>query len=360
MTGAPCAAFRPSQARVLCASAPLPEPRALLLWPGPHHQLRPLRVSPRRAVQARQATRSTPDCKGRRTECVSVPGQRRRRSLRNKAKVGTTKIRPGLFVLSVCARKSHRKLLGGMSRSRPPLRRPQTWSKMPPRPPSCAVGLRFCSWTIADCGLCLLVQDEQLQKNKQAPAKTRKADVFGKQTHWQAPLAAARRARDRADQRGWKRRRPSGDNGLGDVVAAPDRGCGYKSITPTTAKRPMSSKRSSDEIEAKREKAKKELAEAKKELAEAAEQRQSKRPGRTRAGRGASACAVVAVDFGLQHSRVRFRAVHRCCFLGSCSPLSKGHLVVKLHCVGLQPFGEREGLLAASGNLVAPRVFADA
>ena len=136
MTGAPCAAFRPSQARVLCASAPLPEPRALLLWPGPHRQLRPLRVSPRRAVQARQATRSTPDCKGRRTECVSVPGQRRRRSLRNKAKVGTTKIRPGLFVLSVCARISHRKLLGGMSRSRPPLRRPQTWSKMPPRPPS--------------------------------------------------------------------------------------------------------------------------------------------------------------------------------------------------------------------------------
>ena len=26
MTGVPCAAFRPSQARVLCASAPLPEP----------------------------------------------------------------------------------------------------------------------------------------------------------------------------------------------------------------------------------------------------------------------------------------------------------------------------------------------
>ncbi|CAE7447526.1 unnamed protein product [Symbiodinium microadriaticum] len=54
MTGAPCAAFRPSQARVLCASAHLPEPRALLLWPGPHRQLRPLRVSPRRAVQAEE------------------------------------------------------------------------------------------------------------------------------------------------------------------------------------------------------------------------------------------------------------------------------------------------------------------
>ena len=46
-------------ARVLCASAPLPEPRVLFLWPGPHRQLRPLRVSPRQAVQARQAARST-------------------------------------------------------------------------------------------------------------------------------------------------------------------------------------------------------------------------------------------------------------------------------------------------------------
>ena len=72
MTGAPCAAFRPSQARVLCASAPLPEPRALLLWPGPHRQLRPLRVSPRRAVQARQAARSTPDCKPGRALRVCV------------------------------------------------------------------------------------------------------------------------------------------------------------------------------------------------------------------------------------------------------------------------------------------------
>ena len=99
MTGVPCAAFRPSQARVLCASAPLPEPWALLLWPGPQRQLRPLRVSPLRALQeARQ---------GRRAECVSVPGQRRRRSLRNKAKVRTTRTRPGLFVFSVCARISH-------------------------------------------------------------------------------------------------------------------------------------------------------------------------------------------------------------------------------------------------------------
>ena len=42
--------------------------------------------------------------------------------------------------------------------------------------------------------------------------------------------------------------------------------------------------------------------------------------------------------------------VHRVCFLGSCSPLGKDSLVVQLHCVGLQPFGEREGLLAAAGS----------
>ena len=41
---------------------------------------------------------------------------------------------------------------------------------------------------------------------------------------------------------------------------------------------------------------------------------------------------------------VRFRALHRFGFLGSCSPLSKDSPVVKLHCFGLQHFGEREGL----------------
>ena len=47
---------------------------------------------------------------------------------------------------------------------------------------------------------------------------------------------------------------------------------------------------------------------------------------------------------------VRFRALHRIGFLGSCSPLSMDSPVVKLHCVGLQHFREREGLLAASGS----------
>ena len=54
---------------------------------------------------------------------------------------------------------------------------------------------------------------------------------------------------------------------------------------------------------------------------------------------------------------VHFGAVYRLCFLASCSALSKGHLVVKLHCVGLQPFGEREGLseqraLGCSGSRI--------
>ena len=40
---------------------------------------------------------------------------------------------------------------------------------------------------------------------------------------------------------------------------------------------------------------------------------------------------------------VRFRAVHRCCLLGYCIPLSPSSLSC-LHCVGLQQFGEREGL----------------
>ena len=92
------------------------------------------------------------------------------------------------------------------------------------------------------------------------------------------------------------------------------------------------------DAETKLEKAKKELKEAEQKY----EAKASVQAGRVQAG--ASAFAVVAVAFGLQHSRVCFRAVNRFCFLGSCSPLGKDSLVVKLHCVGLQPFGEREGL----------------
>eukprot|EP00439_Symbiodinium_sp_Y106_P004977 s11358_g1.t1 len=102
-----------------------------------------------------------------------------------------------------------------------------------------------------------------------------------------------------------------------------------------------------DEIETKLKDAETKLEKAKKELKEA-EQEYKDAKASVPAGRGqagASACAVVAVDFGLQHPRVRFRAVHRFCFLGSCSPLGKDSLVVKLHCVGLQHFGEREGAL---------------
>ena len=41
---------------------------------------------------------------------------------------------------------------------------------------------------------------------------------------------------------------------------------------------------------------------------------------------------------------MRFRAVHRCCFLGSCSPLKISLWLSCLHCVGWQHFGEWEGL----------------
>ena len=106
----------------------------------------------------------------------------------------------------------------------------------------------------------------------------------------------------------------------------------------------------------KREKAKKELEEAKKELKEAEQKYDAK--ASVQAGRGPGGFCVQLLLLTLVCSTpacvfVRSTVV---CFLGSCSALSKGHLVVKLHCVGLQPFGEREGLLAASGNLVALRV----
>ena len=51
---------------------------------------------------------------------------------------------------------------------------------------------------------------------------------------------------------------------------------------------------------------------------------------------------------------VRFRAVHRCCLLGSCFPLKISLWLSCLHCVGLQHLGSgrgflSRGLLAASG-----------
>ena len=105
--------------------------------------------------------------------------------------------------------------------------------------------------------------------------------------------------------------------------------------------------------EAKKElkEAKTELKEAKKELKEAEQKYEAKasvQAGRVQAR--ASACAVVvAVAFGLQHSRVCFRAVHRFCFLGSCSPLGKDSLVVKLPVLACSTSGSGRGLLAGSG-----------
>ena len=127
-----------------------------------------------------------------------------------------------------------------------------------------AVGMRFCSWTIADCGLCLLVQDEQLQENKQAPAKPRK-QTCSANTPWQ-DLAAARRARDRAENA--VVRADQAVTGLGDVVAALQRQW-LQEYNANNSEKADEIETKIDEIEAKREKAKKELAEAKKELAEA-------------------------------------------------------------------------------------------
>ena len=109
---------------------------------------------------------------------MSVPGQRRRRSLRNKAKVGTTKIRPGLFVLPVCvcsdfASKAARRDVEEQAASAQTTDLVEDASKASER----AVGLRFCSLK-SHCRLWplpLLVQGEQLQKTaleNEAPAKT--------------------------------------------------------------------------------------------------------------------------------------------------------------------------------------------
>ena len=114
-----------------------------------------------------------------------------------------------------------------------------------------------------------------------------------------------------------------------------------------------------DEIAAKREKAKKELEEAKKELKEAEQKYDAK--ASVQAGRGPGGFCVQLLLLTLVCSTPACVFVRStvCAFWGSA--LSKGHLVVKLHCVGLQPFGEREGLLAALGSCKSgcPSCFAD-
>ena len=107
------------------------------------------------------------------------------------------------------------------------------------------------------------------------------------------------------------------------------------------------------------EKAEKKVAKAKLEVEKAKEAvKASVHAGPEQAG--ASAYAVVAVAFGLRHSRmvvVGFRAFHRFCFLGCCFPLKISLWLSCLHCVGLQHFGERGAwLLQVQANLVALRV----
>ena len=67
-----------------------------------------------------------------------------------------------------------------------------------------------------------------------------------------------------------------------------------------------------------------------------------------------AACAVVAVVFGLQHSRVvvvRFRAVQPFLLFGVMLSSQQGfRSSLSFTAFGLQHFGEREGFLAAAGS----------
>ena len=184
-----------------------------------------------------------------------------------------------------------------------------------------AVGMRFCSWTIADCG-------RSAAEEQGGSGQTPKADMFGKHGRkitgkhpctWQ-DLAVAKRRRNVALSRLER----------AEELAA------Y--LQKQLLELEDSSSERADEVKQELKDAETKLQDAETKLPklEKAEQKYEAKAS-VQAGRGqagASACAVVAVDFGLQHSRmvvVRFRAVHHCCLLGSsCSPLSKGPLVVKL------------------------------
>ena len=195
---------------------------------------------------------------------MSVPGQRRR----NKAKVGTTKIRPGLFVLSVCARISHRKLLSGMSRSPP--QQPLTRSKVPSR--TC---LAAC------CCRGALLAFLHLRQDLAAARQLRDLAISGLQTAQDA-LQFVRAQ--------WE-----------NAVQANDTEAAEKWETKV------------ERAEATVDRAKVELDRAKQEVEKAKEAAKASVPaGRGQAG--ASACAVVAVAFGLQHS-----SMVTVCFLGLSS-----------------------------------------
>ena len=279
MTGAPCAAFRPSQARVLCASAPLPEPRALLLWPGPHRQLRPLRVSPRRAVQARQAARSTPDCKPGRALRVCVISRTAQAEEPSEQGEGGDDEDQAWFVcpFRVCsevASKAARRDVEEQAASA------QTTDLVEDAPKASerAVGLRFCFWfrrlwpLPAGAG-------RAAAEERGGSSQNRKQMCLAN-TPWQ-DLAAARRARDRAESA--VDRADQALTGLGDVVAALQRQW-LQEYNANNGEKADEIETKIDEIEAKREKAKKELEEAKKELKEAEQKYDAK--ASVQAGRG--------------------------------------------------------------------------
>ena len=280
MTGVPCAAFRPSQARVLCASAPLPEPWALLLWPGPQRQLRPLRVSPLRALQeARQ---------GRRAECVSVPGQRRRRSLRNKAKVRTTRTRPGLFVFSVCARISHPARRDVEEQAAPATADPVEGAKQDV-PPSVLLLRCFARFPSPAAGSCRSPTTARRCHQRTANS-TRCAENSTRYTTVRANTVG----RGRASQR---------QRGSGEVGRKGQKG---------------RRKGRDGRKEGRQGQGRARQGQAGGRQGQGGGQ--SKRPGRTRAGRGFRVCSCCSAP---AWSSCVFVRSNRFCFLGSCSPLSK-------------------------------------
>ena len=216
---------------------------------------------------------------------MSVPGQRRR----NKAKVGTTKIRPGLFVLSVCARISHRKLLSGMSRSPP--QQPLTRSKVPSRTclaACCCRGALLAFLHLRqDLAAALQLRDLAISglQTAQDAQKTAQDTLQFVQTRWEEAV----QAKDNEAAEKWE-----------EKVKRAEEKVERAEVKVETA-------------EKKIDRAKVELDRAKQEVEKAKEAAKASVPaGRGQAG--ASACAVVAVAFGLQHS-----SMVTVCFLGLSS-----------------------------------------
>ena len=220
-----------------------------------------------------------------------------------------------------------------------------------------AVGLRFCSLKIplqtvafASAGAGLAAAEDSSGERGSSQNRKHGGKITPKHPCTRQDLAAARRARELALD--GKQRAGNVVKELDGVVSALRRRWLQEFQANNTAK--------ADEVKQELQDAKQELNDAKQELNDAAaklekaeqkyEAKASVRAGRVQAWGfcWCSCCGCLWFE-AFPHGRRAFRAVHRCCFLGSCSPLGKDSVVVKLHCVGLH-FGEREGLLAAAGS----------